>query len=240
MVAVFVVATFILFILVDGALQWNKARRKELQAVPAKSAGWTLALGAEAVQAPAGLFLDTGHTWLALDASGRSRVGMDAFVPRIIGQIDKVELPEPGKTIARGEKLFSIRQGEREAAFVAPVDGVVSAVNESVGRDPQLVKADPYQRGWICVLNPTNLAKDLKKLMVAEETKGWLQNEIDRFREFFSVRAVQHLALGHVMQDGGEITGGVMEVLDDESWARFAETFLAAGDRTEEAETQNL
>lgn len=228
MVAVFVVATFISFILIDGALQWSKARKQKLlkSQVREPGTGLQLELAPEAVAAPSGLFLDPGHTWLSLDASGRSKVGVDAFAPVVMGRIDSVELPEAGKVVARGERLFAVSQAGRKAYFTAPVDGVVTAVNPSIERDPALLKADPYQRGWVCMLNPTNIARDLKQLMVGEETKDWIRREIDRFRDFFSHRAVQHLALGHVMQDGGEITEGVLEMLDDQSWRLFSQEFL--------------
>jgi glycine cleavage system H protein len=227
MVAVFVVATFVVFILVDGALQWSRARKqKGLQVAVAQAAGISLALSPAMVRAPAGLFVDVGHTWLSLDESGRSRVGIDGFAQKVIGHMDGVDLPEPGKSVRRGETLFAVRQGNRTAEFYAPVDGTVAAVNESVGREPALVSADPYHRGWICVLSPSNLAEDIKKLMVGAESEGWFAKEIERFREFFTVRSVQHLALGSVMQDGGEITGGVLEMLDDDSWCQFSEDFL--------------
>jgi len=228
MVAVFVVATFITFILIDGALQWSKARKQKLlqPKVAEPEAALQQALAPEAVAAPSGLFLDPGHTWLSLEASGLSKVGVDAFAPSVIGRIDSVELPEAGKTVTRGERLFAVSQSGRKAYFNAPVDGVITAVNTSIARDPALLKADPYQRGWVCVLNPTNLASDLKSLMVGEETRNWIAREIDRFRDFFSHRAVQHMALGHVMQDGGEVTSGVLEMLDDQSWQLFSQEFL--------------
>ena len=229
MVAVFVVATVVLFILIDGALQWSRARKQKESAVSEPVAEWQPVLAPEAVAAPAGLFMDTGHTWVSVDASGRSRVGVDAFAQRVIGRIDKVELPAPGTRVLRGDKLFTVTQGSRKADFFAPIDGVVAAVNEAAGHDGALVKADPYNRGWLLAMEPSNLSLDIRDLMVADETKGWLRKEIDRFKEFFAAQAVQHMALGHVMQDGGEITAGVLEALDDDSWNRFSTDFLGSG-----------
>ncbi|HXK60112.1 MAG TPA: hypothetical protein PLP42_09475 [Acidobacteriota bacterium] len=228
MVAVFVVATFISIILVDGALQWSKARKHKLLQSPSREseAGVQLTLSPDRVAAPSGLFFDPGHTWLSVDASGRTRIGLDAFVPAVLGRIDAVELPPAGKVVSRGERLFAINQAGRKAYFITPADGVVTAVNANIERDPALLKADPYRRGWVCVLKPTNLATDVKRLMIGEETKDWIRREIDRFKDFFSHRAVQHLALGHMMQDGGEITEGVLELLDDQSWELFSQEFL--------------
>ena len=101
MVAVFVVATFITFILIDGALQWSKARKQKLlqPKVAEPEAALQHALAPEAVAAPTGLFLDLGHTWLSLEASGRSKIGVDAFAPSVMGRIDP---SSPGVACALG------------------------------------------------------------------------------------------------------------------------------------------
>jgi hypothetical protein len=79
-------------------------------------------------------------------------------------------------------------------------------------------------------LSPKNLASALKRLRVAEEAKSWLKGEVERFQEFFAARPLENMALGQVLQDGGQPTGGVLELMDDETWNLFAEQFLSADD----------
>lgn len=226
MVAVFVILTIMAFLVADTLIRRIEARR-QLQPEPVRPAGYPIpAYTFEGLSVPDGLFVDRGHTWVELDSSGRAHVGMDDFAQRVMGRLDEVELPEVGQEVRRGQKLFAIRQGERTAVFASPLDGVVYSTNKDMARHPEAIKADPYEQGWICSLRPKNLAKDLKRLFIAEETRDWLRQEIHRFQEFIASRPLEPTALGHVLQDGGQPTGGVLELMDDETWNLFTQEFL--------------
>jgi len=47
---------------------------------------------------------------------------------------------------------------------------------------------------------------------------------------FFAARPLENTALGQVLQDGGLPTGGVLELMDDETWKLFGEEFLRSED----------
>ena len=227
MVALFVVLTIVVCVMADSIVQWAKAK-KEVGVQPERLVP---EYAFEDVSVPAGVFLDPGHTWMHLTHSGTAHIGVDGFAPRVMGRIDSIALPAVGDEVHRGEKLFAIRQGDRTAVFNAPVDGVVKAVDEALTRNPEAIRSDPYATGWICSLSPKNLAANLKHLRVAEEAKTWLKSEVERFQEFFAARPLEFTALGQVLQDGGQPTGGVLEMMDDETWDLFAEQFLHADDR---------
>ncbi len=231
MVPIFVIATVVVFILADGILQWSRARKKEAVPEMAGVPGLELA----SVQAPAGFFLDSGHTWLGLEPNGEAKIGLDGFVRRVLGRIDKAEMPAQGQAVRRGQQLFSVSQGGRKAIFRSPIDGIVGLVNQAVVRDPGLIATDPYERGWICTVEPEALSRDLKVLKIGEDSRSWLANEIQRFKDFFATLSVQHMALGPVVQDGGQVTGGVLEAMDDQAWERFNEDFLKTAPEAEQA-----
>ena len=227
MVALFVILTIVVCVMADSVVQWAKAKKEAGAQAPDRLVP---AYAFEDVSAPAGVFLDPGHTWMHLTHSGTAHVGVDGFAQKVMGRIDGVELPAVGDEVRRGDKLFAIRQGDRTAVFNAPIDGVVKAVDEALARHPEAINADPYAMGWICSLSPKNLAANLKRLRVAEEAKSWLKSEVERFQEFFAARPLENMALGQVLQDGGQPTGGVLELMDDETWNLFAEQFLRADD----------
>lgn len=227
MVALFVILTIVVCVMADSIVQWAKAKKEAGAQAPDRLVP---AYAFEDVSAPAGVFLDPGHTWLHLTHSGTAHVGVDGFAQKVMGRIDGVELPAVGAEVRRGDKLFAIRQGDRTAVFNAPIDGVVKAVDEVLARHPEAINADPYAMGWICSLSPKNLAANLKRLRVAEEAKSWLKSEVERFQEFFAARPLENMALGQVLQDGGQPTGGVLELMDDETWSLFAEQFLRSDD----------
>lgn len=224
MVALLVVLTIVVFVAADAAVQWRKSKRE------AAAREWAAALVPtyvfEGMRAPAGVYLDGGHTWVQVSQLGRADVGVDSFAQRLIGRVDAVDLPEVGREVRRGDFLFALRQGDRRAAFAAPVDGVVSAVDKELAWRPELLGADPYKDGRVCSINPKNLARNLRLMRVAEEGSDWLKEEARRFHEFFAARPLQETPLGQVLQDGGQPAGGVLELMDDATWKEFNELFL--------------
>ncbi len=224
MVALFVIVTFVAFILADAGVQWAQERKREKAASVARRAAPALALEGAAI--PLGLYAGPGHTWVGVDAGGRARVGIDALMLRLIGRIDAVELPGEGQRVAKGDALCTLRQGERRASFLSPVEGVVASVNDKLSGDPENLRNDPYGRGWICSIIPTSVARSVRQLFIAEEAREWIEGEVRRIREFFASRPMKDLALGEVMQDGGQPTWGVLESLDAETWGEFTGQFL--------------
>lgn len=224
MVALFVILTIVVCVGIDGIVQLRKAKKERAslsladQLVPAEAFA--------NLSAPANLFLDSGHTWVEVKPSGAATIGLDGFAQKLIGRIDDVVLPEVGKEINRGDVLFAVKQNNHRAAFASPVDGVVTSVDKELPWHPEMVQSDPYKEGWVCSVMPRNLAKNLKQLLTAEEAKGWLQNEAQRFQEFFAAQTLDSMQLGHVLQDGGQLMGGVLEYADDGTWKQFNEMFL--------------
>jgi glycine cleavage system H protein len=214
MVAIFVVLFVVLAMTIDALV-----RRKQPAVV--------IAMVRREIPLPGGLFLDAGHTWTALDPSGRIRVGMDDLVRAAIGRADKVELPEPGTEIQQGQPLFTVVSGGRRAVIAAPMDGIVRSVNSTLIENPAALARDPYHRGWICSLSPKNLAASLRNLKVAEEGVEWLRKERERFDGFIASQAWRGVVPGAVMPDGGKPADGVLNYLGDEAWAAFGSQFLA-------------
>ena len=227
MVALFVMLTILACVGIDGIVQWRKGKRESAtrvltdQLVPAEALA--------RLSAPPNVFLDEGHTWVRVTPSGAAHVGIDSFAQRLIGRIDDVLLPEVGREVRRGDMLFTVRQDQHRAAFASPVDGVVELVDKELHWHPEMIQANPYKYGWVCSLKPKNLALNLKLLRIADEAKSWLQDEAQKFREFFAARPLEDRQLGQVLQDGGQLTGGVLEFADDETWKQFNEIFLRPG-----------
>lgn len=228
MVALFVILTILVCVGVDGIVQVRKGRKER---VSRNLADELVPVQAFAnLSAPANLFLDTGHTWIEVKPSGVANIGLDGFAQKLIGRIDDVVLPEVGKEINRGDVLFAVKQDNRRAAFASPIDGVVTLVDKELPWHPEMIQSDPYKEGWVCSVKPKNLAKNLKQLFAADEASDWLKSEARRFQEFFAAQQLENMQLGHVLQDGGQLTGGVLEFADDGTWKQFNEMFLRPQD----------
>jgi glycine cleavage system H lipoate-binding protein len=187
-------------------------------------------LQAERFGLPGGLFFHRGHTWVNLLFSGQIKVGVDDFILKLLGRVDAITLPPVGTEVKQGQPLASIRQGGRTALLPAPVDGVVCAVNGELAKIPGLIKRDPYTRGWLVAMRPTNLNANLSRLSVGEGALVWLKGELARLQEFLHVTLTlkRDALVGATAADGGLVADGLLEHLDTETWAEFQSKFLGA------------
>lgn len=222
MVAMFVILTFVGFIVADGIVQYLEARKEK----PALRSAQPAPPVARPVL-PGGIFVGGGHTWVEVVRDGMARVGSDTFLTQLLGRIEAVDLPRPGQAVKRGEVLFVLCTGSQRAAVQAPVDGVVRRVNNELNAHPQLLFEEPYDEGWICEVEPRDLGADMALLRVGRAAQAWLSQEMDRFREFLIQHAQGRLALA--LPDGGDIRVGVLADVDADTWEAFQREFLQSG-----------
>jgi CheY-like chemotaxis protein len=172
---------------------------------------------------PAGVFVSPSHSWVSLALNGMVRVGIDDFTHKTLGQIDSVELPGTGRTITKGDPLFSIQQGDLSLSVPSPVSGRVSGVNAQLLDNPGLIKLKPYELGWICRIEPTKLAEDLKDMKVGEDAVSWYRDEVDRYTEM-KEKIAREKGDAEAEPDAGEDTAN--DVQDQATWAAFSQTFV--------------
>jgi glycine cleavage system H lipoate-binding protein len=233
MVAIMVVCTIILFIAADLVVQWVRARRARPAPQPVGAGVTDLlvpSLQPERFTLPGGVFFHRGHTWVNLLFSGQVKVGVDDFVQRLLGRVDAITLPPVGVEVKQGQPFVAIRQGGRTAMLTAPVDGVVCAVNGELAKAPGLLKRDPYTRGWLVALRPTNLTANLSRLTVGEAAMLWLEGELARLQEFLHITLTlkRDALVGATAADGGLLADGLLEHLDNDTWGDFQSKFLGA------------
>jgi CheY-like chemotaxis protein len=131
---------------------------------------------------PGGAFLSTGHTWARIDPSGRVVVGLDDFARKAVGKVERIELPPPGTVLRSGEAVCTLRRGSELLRLASPLSGTVTLDNADLKRDVGLLSESPYDRGWLCALQPSDLAEELPGLRIGRALVDWYQDEIARLR----------------------------------------------------------
>ncbi len=133
---------------------------------------------------PGGAFVSDGHSWARIEPTGQVRVGLDDFARKALRAVKGVEPPQLGETIQRGEPLFIVTHEERKLAFAAPLSGRVVRTNETLALEPNRVIQSPYDRGWVCLIQPLDLAGELSSLRIGKPVIEWYQEEVARLKEF--------------------------------------------------------
>jgi glycine cleavage system H lipoate-binding protein len=160
-----------------------------------------------------------GHTWLR--RAGRElSVGLDDLAQRLLAGTDAIDLPSPGRIVRAGEIVGAVRCGDKRAGIVTPVAGTIAAVNDAVARDPSLIHRDPYGRGWLYRVAPSDVA--VQDVRHGPEARAWLREENGRLGRF-----LEH-ELGLAAADGGEPIAPPPSLLTAEQWQRLARAFLSS------------
>jgi glycine cleavage system H protein len=161
-----------------------------------------------------------GHSWAAKSGDNRVKIGVDDFVQKLIGRVDKVTVPEKGSLVKQGQAGMKFEIDGKQIPVLSPVDGTVTAVNEDLVKDTGILQDDPYGQGWLFEVRPGDWKKDRSQLLSGELAKAWLRQQVDRISELMTAR------MGVVMQDGGSIAPGFARELEPEKWAELTRDFL--------------
>jgi glycine cleavage system H lipoate-binding protein len=172
----------------------------------------------EGYRMPEAHFFHLGHTWARIERGGRVRVGLDDFAMKLFGRPDHIDLPLTGEALKYSETGVAFERMGRQATALAPISGVVTAVNHAATKMPAMVKDEPYNQGWLMVLDPVAMKDNLKDLLYGKESKDWLSQEHQRLVEMVS-------AVGLTYADGGVIEDVVGSV-PNLSWDRLTKEFL--------------
>ncbi len=89
--------------------------------------------------------------WLKVEGQ-RVRVGITDYAQKQLKDVVGVELPKVGQEIQEGMDLAVLESVKATAEVYSPVTGVVVEVNERLSEEPELVNREPYDSGWIAVL----------------------------------------------------------------------------------------
>lgn len=116
---------------------------------------------------PANLKYLDSHEWVRLESDGTVTIGISDHAQSALGDLVFVEVPEVGKTLAKGGAAAVVESVKAASDVYSPISGEVIATNESLGAAPELVNQDPYGNGWLFKLKPGN-AGELDQLLDAQ------------------------------------------------------------------------
>ena len=165
-------------------------------------------------------YFHPAHSWVLTGSSETVLVGVDDFAQRMIGTIESIGLPLLGHRLAQGQVLATLRRGGKALTCIAPVSGVVVAVNDGLHHHPEWVNDSPYERGWMIELAPASLNRELRNLLKGIVAERWQEAVRAELVRWFTPR------MEAVLQDGGRVIDNVSDLVDDEGWELLVREFF--------------
>ncbi len=121
------------------------------------------------------------HLWARVEGN-RVRVGLDVVALASAQVISHIRLKPPGRSTPQNRPFGTMEAGKYVGPLRLPVAGKVIEVNENVLDDPGLVNRDPYGEGWMVLVEPEDLTRDLAVLIHGDQLQSWLDQSVAAWR----------------------------------------------------------
>ncbi len=105
-------------------------------------------------------------SWLSLEDSGTVAIGITDLFLKTINIFQTIEAQEINHEVEQGNMCALIRsENNLVHPVLSPVSGRIIQVNEEILTHSAIMEKDPYFKGWIYRIIPTDLEYELKHLM---------------------------------------------------------------------------
>jgi hypothetical protein len=150
-----------------------------------------------------------GHAWVHGEPDGTVTVGLDDLGRRLLGEPDRVDLPQPGARVSVNGTAWRARKRNADVRVLSPVDGEVL---ETGGPDAP----------WYLKIRPDRM--DFRNLLGGHEIRPWVMREMERLQLALSAEGA-----APTLADGGVPVPDIAAVYPQADWdAVCGEMFLEA------------
>ena len=173
----------------------------------------------DGIPMPAELAYSANHMWLDIGADGLCHVGIDAFLGRVLGAVERITFVWQ-KGHHRPTAVVTASGMDFEITLPFPLQ--LSACNLYLRANPERLTAEPYTRGWLFAGVPDAGAAD--GLLRGEEAHHWMEKEVRRINEF-----LQHLPgpAGPTAADGGMFAPALARQIEREPMLALVQEFFS-------------
>jgi glycine cleavage system H protein len=118
------------------------------------------------------LYFTKEHEWIRVEGD-TATVGISDHAQGALGDIVFAEVPEAGRTLAKGQEAAVVESVKAASDVYAPVAGEVLEGNQAIADDPSLINTDPEGEGWFFKLRLAD-AGELDGLMDEAAYREWV------------------------------------------------------------------
>lgn len=115
-------------------------------------------------------YFSEDHEWISVDGDVAT-IGITSYAQEQLGDVVFVELPETGKSLAKGDEAAVVESVKAASEVYAPIDGEVVEANSALEDEPGKVNEDPEGGAWFIKVKVAD-ASQLEGLMNADAYKA--------------------------------------------------------------------
>lgn len=112
-----------------------------------------------------GLYYSESHEYVCVEGN-TGFVGITDYAQNALGNVVYVDMPDVDDAVTAGEEFGAVESVKAASDLVSPVSGTVTAVNEALEDQPELINQDAFAN-WIIQVELSDTS-ELGQLMDAQ------------------------------------------------------------------------
>jgi glycine cleavage system H protein len=108
---------------------------------------------------PTDLKYAKSHEWAKKQPDGTVLIGITDHAQAALGDLVFVEVPKAGRKVTAGEACAVVESVKAASDVYAPISGEVVDANATLANAPETLNQDPYGKGWMFKVKPSNAAE---------------------------------------------------------------------------------
>lgn len=166
------------------------------------------------------LFYHKNHCWIKVITPYEVVIGVNGILAKLMNGIKTVVLPKVGDPVIKNQVFAHIMLDKHIVPLIMPVNGEITAINTSLEKQPELLREEYRDKGWLVTIKADNLEKELRTLAFGSKAMAWYRSKEKSVNEaLFSACNANRELLGATMYDGGELVPNASELLTSEQYS---------------------
>lgn len=125
-------------------------------------------------------YFNENDVWVYVSGN-KARVGVTDFVQKSLSDIMFFTPPTVGAEISQFDEAGSLESGKAVFEVICPVSGIVTAVNDRLVNEPELINQNPYEQGWIVEVEMSDFDDDRELLHDFDGYFPIMKRKVDEF-----------------------------------------------------------
>ena len=96
------------------------------------------------------------HEWVRMNDDGTVTIGITDHAQEQLGDLVFVETPEIDSVVESEAAVAVVESVKAASDIYAPIAGTIIDANAALGEEPELVNSDPYEKGWLFSMQPSD------------------------------------------------------------------------------------
>ena len=126
---------------------------------------------------PDDLLYTREHTWVRVD-DNIATIGITDYAQEQLGDILSVKLSDNDSSVQQDESFGVIESAKTVVELISPISGEIIKINEDVSDDLGILNSDPYDTGWLIVVDIKDLS-ELDNLLDSYEYSDYVEEEVE-------------------------------------------------------------